>query len=329
MFGRTSHPPSKSCPHPQGPRGGRGCSRGCDLPALGFIHVNALPSTARRQSEDCRERHPRGDGRPSPPPLGRFDEDPASASSGDVAAFGSRAPFPLENPFSSSRRVLPEHPTGAALVVLHHLGGLSLAVGRGLVASHCRTGFAEFQSRWNPASEDTWHPHTRSHQRVHTLRSFPLTGSRVASLRPLPPRRSPSHCAQNQSRDRLPLAALRPGGCGTRTRLPSRMSISPSEEGDPTWTADRLAPDTYGVRRFLDRTALRPASTHRRFHDHGPMTFSLPTLSALAPPCFPSLRHLDEVAEPVPAREVREDAVCSPPVTGFPRRKAANTHSSL
>ena len=70
----------------------------------------------------------------------------------------------------------------------------------GFVAPQYRTGFAEFPTPWNP------HPKMLAvtclpNQRVHTLRRFPLAGSRTASLQPLPPRRSPNECTSRWPHD--------------------------------------------------------------------------------------------------------------------------------
>jgi len=50
---------------------------------------------------------------------------------------------------------------GSALVVSHHLDGLSLVTGCGLVASHCQPGFAAFLLWWNPPVRRPPGTHTR------------------------------------------------------------------------------------------------------------------------------------------------------------------------
>jgi len=59
----------------------------------------------------------------------------------------------------------------------------------GFVAPQYRTGFAVFRTR--PTRTEVQPDRDAPHSAIHTLRRVPLAGSRTASLRPLPPRRSP------------------------------------------------------------------------------------------------------------------------------------------
>jgi hypothetical protein len=133
----------------------------------------------------------------------------------------------------------------AALVVLHHLGGLSLAAGCGLVASHCRTGFAAFWSWWDPPARRPPGTHAR------------LLGSAFTPFEAFPSLAAVSHhydrCLRGVRRDTARFVDLAANtrlqhpdlDCAARVRADTfQTTASPSEERDPTWTADRLAPKT-------------------------------------------------------------------------------------
>jgi hypothetical protein len=121
----------------------------------------------------------------------------------------------------------------------------------------------------------SWHPHTRPRQRVHTLRSFPLAGSRVASRRPLPPRRSPRHSALR------PVSRPTPA-CHAPTRMAQHAYV-PSPPGcrlasAPKSEATRHGPSTDWHRPHMvtDASSTAPHSDLPRptaaFHSHGPQT---------------------------------------------------------
>lgn len=161
----------------------------------------------------------------------------------------------------------------AALVVLHHLGGLSLAARCGLVASHCRTGFAAFRSRWDPPA--------RRPPGTHAC----LLDSAFTPFEAFPSLTAVSHhcdrCLRGVRRN-----AARADGLATdirsqhpdpdsaaRVRADTLQTPAPlSEESGPTWTADRLAPGTEvsdasstASRTDLPRpTAARAAMARRR-----------------------------------------------------------------
>jgi hypothetical protein len=61
----------------------------------------------------------------------------------------------------------------------------------GFVAPQYRTGFAVFRTHATRIRKP-WPSRVVPNSAIHTLRRVPLAGSRTASLRPLPPRRSPS-----------------------------------------------------------------------------------------------------------------------------------------
>jgi hypothetical protein len=67
---------------------------------------------------------------------------------------------------------------------------LSLTAGSGLVTSRYRTGFAAFPVTPDPMSEDLWSMRAFPGSAFTPFEELLLTGSRAASLRPLPPRRS-------------------------------------------------------------------------------------------------------------------------------------------
>jgi hypothetical protein len=62
----------------------------------------------------------------------------------------------------------------------------------GFIAPQYRTGFTEFPTR-SPIIRRWWPSRAFPISAFHTLRRFSLVGSRTASLRPLPPRRSPAN----------------------------------------------------------------------------------------------------------------------------------------
>jgi hypothetical protein len=138
---------------------------------------------------------------------------------------------------------------------------LERIAGRELVASHCRTGFAEFQLRSDPGPK-TVAPHGPPRQRIHTLRSVPLAGSRTASLRPLPPRRSPVSRALDHLTMTVACRVPDPDCAGgPKTPVTPGRSL-PAVSGDGrTWTAMDWLPTVSGGASAIARcrpSLLRP-----------------------------------------------------------------------
>jgi hypothetical protein len=141
-----------------------------------------------------------------------------------------------------------------------------LAAGPGFVAPQYRTGFAAFRTRGTQYPK-AWPRTRRPRQRIHTLRSFPLAGSRAASLRPLPPRRSP-FCAPHA--DLTANAALAETGPTDASRIrrsapacqrtAATPSLEPLDPGPPTvWTRRCHQRASSSVARCMPS-----AMTHRR-----------------------------------------------------------------
>jgi len=148
---------------------------------------------------------------------GRDDESPACLgihpreSSCIRHASGWPRPTGVPIPISCPRY----HPrTSAALVVFHHLDGLSLPkfwVCCAPVPDRIRC-VSDSRDLHRNAARTRVVPDSA----VHTLRRFPLAGSRTASLRPLPPRRSPDVCARGGLT--TPVAFMHP--CSARASDP-------------------------------------------------------------------------------------------------------------
>jgi len=112
----------------------------------------------------------------------------------------------------------------------------------GSIAPQNQTGSAAFPIRVTRIRR--WWPLTYlPQQRIHTLRRFPLAGSRTASLRPLPPRRSPSHRTESTSRSiGLSTTLARPAHRESEDSHPhAGWSLLPSSlRLTRPWTVDRL-----------------------------------------------------------------------------------------
>jgi len=152
----------------------------------------------------------------------------------------------------------------------------------GSIAPQNQTGSAAFPIRVTRIRR--WWPLTYlPQQRIHTLRRFPLAGSRTASLRPLPPRRSPSHRTIIDLTVYLALDNSGPA-CASWVRRPTpacrMVAASLIAEGHPTMDRRLSGQSLFPAFIFHNRTL------HTLRYDHlrvsAPMTHELPSLAALA-----------------------------------------------
>jgi len=134
------------------------------------------------------------------------------------------------------------HPQDRSVrVVSHHLDGLRPPEVLGLLRPSTGQDPLNFEQ---PRPPPKWSPYGDcSVSAFHTLRRVPLTGSRTASLRPFPPRRSPGcTCAwwpHDQHRFRAPLLGSRIGPKSTRVPPACSHPVSECARQRPStvWTA--------------------------------------------------------------------------------------------